>query len=652
MITRIVTENGNKMFEIDGKAFVPAGFFSFRPTPANVSLFYRNGVRLFQVRVTGLKNTWGMNYSNYGGVWVGDHTYDFSALDRQLEMFMKFAPDGYFLLMIQLDMPEWWRIENNCQCDSYTQLCEAALEEKWILDARDYLQALIRYAEETYGERIFAYGITAGSSNEWFDNKANSHKVSERRAADYKRKAGDPNAVIPTKEQIRSRTLPSLRGDGDPVYQFQKYCCNLTPSLAMRFARAAQEILDHQKLFGLFFGYANLPPHWQNRVATNGYEKVWACDDIDMLFAPAAYSCRKLEDASSFQSTVDSVAVNNKLYLHEIDHHTYLSKYPSENGQIMDCIYDDEPTTIAVLRRELCALAAKGGALYWFDMQGGWYASPGLEAEIRHEINILEQLYQLPHHSVSEIAVFIDPMSYLRMQDESSMTADCGRNNRNALQHCGAPFDFFNLRDVTKIDLSRYKMCVFLNAIEMSDDVKKALSEKAREITKVWLYAPNHATGGIAEVCPIGLREMDATNEKVQYGQRLFGFSDPTSPMYAVDDKDAEILAYYTNGTPACARKGKDVYLAVGNVPSELWRDLARAAGVHIYTDTPGAFYADSRFVARQSVWETDLTVHMPFDCVLEEMFDGGIYKTESKELSYTAERGKTKLFLIREIID
>ena len=94
------------------------------------------------------------------------------------------------------------------------------------------------------------------------------------------------------------------------------------------------------------------------------------------------------------------------------------------------------------------------------------------------------------------------------------------------------------------------------------------------------------------------------------------------------------------------------MYIAVGNVPSELWRDLAKAAGVHIYTDTPGAFYADSRFVARQTVWETDLTVHMPFDCVLEEMFDGGIYKTENKELSYTAERGKTKLFLIREIID
>ena len=649
MITRIVTKNGNKMFDIGGKLFAPAACFSFRPTPANVSLFYRNGVRLFQLRISGLKNTWNMNYSNYGGVWVGDHTYDFAALDRQMEMFMKFAPDGYFMLVLQLDMPEWWRTENNCEFDSYVRLCDASLEEKWVKDASDYLQAFIRYAEEKYGDRVFMYGMTAGQSNEWFDHKNFSHLVGDRRLADYRQKIGEPDAVIPSKEEFRSKALPSLREDDDPVYKFRKYSCGLVPDLILRFARSAQEVLDHKKLIGLFYGYATMTASWQNRCSINGFEKVWASNDIDMLFAPAAYSCRRLQDASSFQNNVDSVAVNNKLYVHEIDHHTYLSKYPSENGQIMDCIYDDEPTTIAVLRREFCALASKGGCLYWFDMQGGWYASPGLEAEIQHEMHIFEELCQHPRQSVSEIAAFVDPMSYNRMKD-CSMVSDCGQSNRNSLHHCGAPYDLFNLNDITKIDLGRYKMLVFLNAIEMSDEVKKTIAQKAKNITKVWLYAPNKATGGIAEVCPIGLQEIKDTTLKVQYGERVFGFADPVAPMYAVCDKDAEILATYTNGTPACARKGKDVYIAVGNVPFELWRDLAKAAGVHIYTDTPGAFYADSRFVARQTVWETDITIHMPFDCVVEEMFDGGIYKTENKDLKYTAERGKTKLFIIRDI--
>ena len=69
------------------------------------------------MRCSGLKNTWNMQYSNYGAAWVGDHTYDFSVLDRQMEMFMKFAPDSYFMLFVQLDMPDWWREQNNSPCN-------------------------------------------------------------------------------------------------------------------------------------------------------------------------------------------------------------------------------------------------------------------------------------------------------------------------------------------------------------------------------------------------------------------------------------------------------------------------------------------------------------------------------------------------------
>ena len=72
-------------------------------------------------------------------------------------------------------------------------------------------------------------------------------------------------------------------------------------------------------------------------------------------------------------------------------------------------------------------------------------------------------------------------------------------------------------------------------------------------------------------------------------------------------------------------------------------------AGVHIYCDTPGALYADSRFVARQTVWETDITVRMPFDCTVEELFSGKTYRTENKELRYREENGAVRLFLICE---
>lgn len=648
MIAKIVKQNENRVFEIDGKIYLPAAFRSFRPTPANVSLFYRNGIRLFQMQCSGLNSTLDLPYSNYGAAWVGDHQYDFTALDRQMEMFMKFAPEGYFMLMVQLDMPEWWRIENKCPWYSYTHLGEAVLEEKWVQDACDYLQAFIRYAEEKYGDKVFAYSFSAGSCTEWFD-EWDYEKVSERKAADYRVKTGDPDAPVPTIEEIRSTSFPSLRGDDSAVYQYQKYCADLIPDLALRFARCAQEVLNHQKILGIFFGYTDLPIRWQNQTGTNGYEKVWDSPDIDMLFSPAAYQTRELHQVSSYQYTVDSISNHDKLYLHEIDHRTYLAHYPMDNFTMMNSIYQNEEETITVLRRELCAAAVKDGALWWFDFMGGYYASPGMEEELRIQMEVLKKLYAHPHRSVAEIAVFVDPLSFLRMHDEALMPQDCVQHNRDSLHNCGTPYDYFNLKDIANIDLTQYKMCVFLNAVEISETVKEIIRTKLADKTKVWIYAPNWASGGMDKVCSIKLREVDMPEGKVQYGNDLFGFSNPTSPMFAVDDSDAEILAYYTDGTPACARKGGDVYISTGNVPSNLWRDLARKAGVHIYADTQGALYADSRFIARQTVWEKDITIHMPFDCVVEEVFSGEIYRTENRQLRYHEENGAVRLFIIQE---
>ena len=127
-------------------------------------------------------------------------------------------------------------------------------------------------------------------------------------------------------EEIRSTAFPSLRADDNAVYRYQKYCADLSPDLILRFAGCAQEVLHHQKILGLFFGYTDQPVHWQNQTGTNGYEKVWASPDIDMLFSPAAYQTRGLSDVSSYQVQVDSIAFHDKLYLHEIDHRTYLCR--------------------------------------------------------------------------------------------------------------------------------------------------------------------------------------------------------------------------------------------------------------------------------------------------------------------------------------
>ncbi|MBR6794307.1 MAG: hypothetical protein IKM48_08150 [Clostridia bacterium] len=633
MKSRVVCKNGNAMVEINGVTYPFAAARSFRPTPANVSLFYRNGLRLFQVQCGGIKNKLGVPYSLYGGCWVGDHTYDFTALDNQMEMFVRFAPEGYFMPMAILDMPEWWMERHQSEINSFWQPGEASLMEEWVEEACDYLKAFLRHAEEKWGDRVFAYSFSAGRTTEWFD----AFGTTPRKVAAYGK------TPVPTLEDLDRKLVYE---NDSPEYQYLKFCSTLVPKLIGRFTAAAREVV-HCKPFGIFYGYCCMNVGYQNRIAgSGGYEEVWSNEGLDIIFSPALYGNNRLaEGVSSYQVAVDSLPLHGKIYLHEIDHRTHLARYPLENGTVLQCDYENAEETIRILRRELCATACKGGALWWFDFFGGYYADPAYEEELRRETAILDRLYRMKRQSVAEIAVFVEPTSFMHLCDKGELPLELVRYNKDSLHESGAPFDFYNLKDLPKIPKDQYKMFVFLNALDMTDAVKREIKDLKQ--TVVWLYAPNRFTGGCEEVC--GIKLAPAKGGKILWKGEEFGFSDPETPRYAVADEEAEIIARYMDGTPACARKGREVYLAAGKVPPALFRALAKEAGVHIYTEDLGSLYVDSRFIAYQTTHTAEPELTLPFDCELEELFDGGTYRTQNKTLRYSAPKGETKLFLIKK---
>ena len=134
MISQIKKTDGKRMIYINGTEYTPYMYRSFRPSPASISLFHRCGVKLYQMLVSGRYSTLGVPYSNYGEVWVGNGKYDFSPFDNQMAMFKRFAPDGKFMIMVQLDAPLWWLKEHPNSDDGYVYLGKAALDEEWIKD--------------------------------------------------------------------------------------------------------------------------------------------------------------------------------------------------------------------------------------------------------------------------------------------------------------------------------------------------------------------------------------------------------------------------------------------------------------------------------------------------------------------------------------
>ena len=252
MQVKIVHYQDFPFIEINGERIPPLMFRSFRPTPANVSQFHRQGIRLYQMLVSGEPCSIGIPYSSFGGVWKGPGEYDFSAYDRQMKMFRDFAPDSYFNVMIQLDTPAWWHEAHPEVPDSYNNLGHAAASELWRRDTADYLKAFLEYSERVYGNRAFAYTFSAGYATEWFTNDmCNGHPLKE---AAYREYLGDEKACIPTAGEL-DEPGNTFREPSSNQAVYLKFCNELIGDLVCHYAREGQKVLNHKKLLGIYHCY-------------------------------------------------------------------------------------------------------------------------------------------------------------------------------------------------------------------------------------------------------------------------------------------------------------------------------------------------------------------------------------------------------------
>lgn len=671
MESRIVKKNGNAFIEINNELFEPVMFRSFRPTPANVSLFHRNGVKLYQMLVSGLLTGMDTPYSLFGPVWIDKGEYDFAAFDRQMELFKRFAPNSYYCIFIQLDAPKKWFERHKNHESSFEHLECGVFDEEWKKDAAAYARALIDYAEENYGDCIFGYAFCAGRSCEWFatpDHTKDREQFSKPFAAYCKENNIEFDNYLATWDDVWKNPEKPLYEPTSAESNLIGFGAEKVSELVSYFAAEIQKSVKHKKVIGTFFGY-----HCMGTSVNMAYlnEKVYNDENIDMIFSPAEYDeFRDLDSCSGYQLAINSLEIHNKLYLHEIDHRTNLAWYPMEHaiggsakqyrmvgGIINDC-YDTEYEGIMVIRRELALTMLNGSAMWWFDFFGGYYAAPAYEKEIKLATEVVKKVYQSPiqRKSVAEVALVIDNRCFKYIREGSGIKWDLIRWNLLNLGNAGIPFDIYNVSDIDKVDFGQYKMVVLTDLFEISEQTKDIINEKLKSVYKVWLYAPNYikngalSVDGISEVIGMKCAKYNSEeNESVTiFGEELVS-SKNRSDMFEITD-DAEVLGTYTNsGKIAVAKKDFNIYSSMAKLSSNVWRELAKVAGVHLYTDGNGALIINNQFVCYQNAKSENCKLVFDKDYEFEELFDGGIYKTENKVLEYSTEKGRTKLFYIKQ---
>lgn len=655
----IVRENGSLKIRINEKSYVPLSFKSFRPNPQNVSEFYHAGVRLFSILSSGILCALGVPYSLYGESWVGHDTYDFSVIDRQIEMFIANAPDAYFAVMLQLDTREWYLQEHPGTPNSFTHLSQAACDTEWRSEAAEYLKKAIRHIENKYGDKVYAYFLLGGTTTEWF-SEFDHEKPNARKNERFKRWMGDKNASLPDEERLNKTGRVFLEEQEEDVYLARKFHHELIADLILYFAAAAQSVLDHTKLVGLYYGYLFelAAPRLYN---TGGlaYEKVFLSPDIDIISSPSSYGYRGIQDPSAFMVTQKTLELHNKLYFLEFDHITHVAPSViadgvdgrSDNKRLTaipgaDARCRDLTETLNLMYRDFILCQANGAALWWFDMFDGWFRSEEMMTSIGKMIRIAENLSRYDQHSIAEIAVFAEGEAMYRTRKSENLAGACLSDIRRTLAECGAPYDLYSISDIFQKETGKYKLFIFVDPYDIPNAILDTIQSTCEKDGKtlLWLYAPNYAKDGKCDVHHIGditgihVDESDRSHGGIVYAGSTTRFP-LSAPYFSVNDPASKPIAYFEDGSVAVAEKAHEkyscIYSAACNIPSGLLRSIAKAHGIHIYSDSSGVYtYVNAGMIGAYNAAAGDARLNLPDDGVYLDHISGESFVCENGVLT------------------
>lgn len=637
--------NGVLKIEIDGQILEPLSFKSFRPTAKNISDFAAAGVKLFSILTSGLTSMLQVPYSLYGESWVGPHRFDFSVIDRQIELFRENAPGCYFALMVQLDTRPWW-LEAHPECpNTFTHLSQTAANAQWREEAAEYLQAVLKHVEEKYGELFYGYFMLCGFTTEWFshfDEEA-PNAIKEEAFREY---MGDRSAVVPTKSELDGAAGSAFVSEvcRQNVAEYRKFHAELIADSVLYFAARAQEVLQHKKLLGVYYGYLlelNGPRLWND--GHLAYEKVFTSPDIDMISSPSSYDYRKIDSTSAFMVTYDTLNLHDKLYYLEFDHITHLAP-PEVDGILIpggDSKYKNQAETLDVMQRDFMLCAAKGAALWWFDMFEGWFYSQEMMGSIRAMIKIAQKYAAQPQKSISEVLVIASGEALYGVNKNSGLNTLCLGKQREGLARMGAPYDLYSMCDLEKINLAQYKLVIFLDAFALTDQKRQYIHEKIKTggRTVLWLYAPDYLTGGLPamqSLTDINVVQFIGQEDTVSTHFGALKYEELPEPRFFIEDHDALPLGIYENTEKVALGIKKfsqytSCYSAVGNLSGGVLRHIAEGAGVHIYAHGDEPVYVNSLFLGVYSLSDTVLTVKE--DGLYQDVFTGAVYEAKEKTL-------------------
>ncbi len=460
------------------------------------------GVNLICLSPMNTADSLGNPYSDAPLIWRWFDTYDFSSLDMQIDEVLEIHPKAHFLCAVDLNSPIW--LSRQLDSDSFQNLTDLSLDEKWKSAVTAYLRAFLDYCEQKYPDRMDGYILVCGRTMEWIEH--DFEKSGIRKPSAFKTYCSDrgmKNVSVPSYDEISSAQHGYIR---DPekekhVIEWTRFHGKLAADLAVHFISEARKRIRPGVKIGMFYGClldAYLGIHSDCR-------RVFENNPPDFQIGAACNSVPDIGSTSGFTATTKMLNRLGIRYLHECDRITSTTNMKmSEFVQIEKngiwSSWKSPSEDVAGFRREVALCLIENFSFWAFNIWGQSYRSPELRAAIRDLVPIWEKYSGRSSGSTSQILFVVDVESIYHSngRDWPHQFA-LGWAIRKNLMRMGLPFDTAGWEDLAETDLSQYRIVIFQNLSVMNPErealLKKTVCGGKRLI--VWASHPGILADGI-----------------------------------------------------------------------------------------------------------------------------------------------------------
>ena len=682
------------VIDIDGKMIYPSAYMSYYPMQENFEAFKARGITLFMFPVyasdeginmeTGLKPFW-------DNIWKGYGEYDFSYVDRVLQMIAPEGEDGIYIIpRVCLEPPVWWQKRHPEEvARDYGQeaLRECFTSVRWREDMAEVLRALIEHIEASvWKKNVIGYHIAAGGTEEWPYQARYSQQyyddsepnLQAYRAFLKKRYQTVENLSAAWGWELQSfeevqfprpaaRTyakkgwLRSRERDTE-VLDYYTFHNQSVGETICYFCRKVKEFTNGERLAGAFYGYVLTIP--KNKKGLHAMECVLKSPDVDFLSStnwemdPGQAWC--------FASATDSAALHNKLWIAEGDIRTYRSTSLAE--QMPWAVPDNDyyasgvwkgPGTPALscsaLTKALARILTAPCGIWWFDMWGKWFDSPEMLQIIEKTVPLLKR--QTYNYFPAQIAILVDEKGHKYCGLDENEIAEVFHELIRGLVHMGAPFHIYLLSDIKEKNFpdEAYKLFIFAAATDPDPEEKRAVADKCKQGQKtlLWLHTSSCYD---EELCGFSLTKEEylavhrAGFKQTEYPRNLI-------PTLQFAKEEGYVLSRFTDDLkPALLWKEQKEYNTVYALhlalPAELLRHIALLSGIHCYNREGDCIYAGGEYLAIHAVQEGCRRICLPSsDFEIRDALNGEFLKTNDLFVEIRMKQYETRLLHATKVL-